>query len=153
MLDNNGLVLDKIRRMESRNVYKSSSILSINDRSEREGNKGKFKEKLNEAFATKRKFDTNNDTNNDANKDPNIIVDSSLTNRINEQKIISKLVDEKFVNNPKLKDKIEFLDNMTIEEKIMSLLEDVDDIEVKKTASELLLEQLELVIKKINDKG
>ena len=149
MLDNNGLVLDKIRRMESRNVYKSSSILSINDRSEREGNKGKFKEKLNEAFATKRKFDTNND----ANKDPNIIVDSSLTNRINEQKIISKLVDEKFVNNPKLKDKIEFLDNMTIEEKIMSLLEDVDDIEVKKTASELLLEQLELVIKKINDKG
>lgn len=147
MLDNNGVVLDRIMRIESINVSGSSSVLKVNDEAERESNKEKFKEKLNKAFAIKRKVEIKNKTV----ENPNIIVDGSLTNRINEQKMIAKLVEEKFVNNPNLKDKIEFPDKMTVEEKIINLLEDVEDIEIKKTASELLLEQLELTIKKINN--
>ena len=147
MLDNNGVVLDRIRKIESRNVSRPSLVLRIKDEPERGGNKQEFKEKLNEAFASKRKIETKNEKV----ENPSVIIDSSLTNRINEQKIIAKLVEEKFVNNPNIKDKIEFPDKMTVEEKIINLLEDVEDIEIKKTASELLLEQLELTIKKINN--
>lgn len=147
MLDNNGMAIERLRKIQESNVYKASISPKVKDEFDDEREKGTFKKKLEKV--NKKKIDVSAEkiVNND-----DIIVDISLTRALQEQKIISNLVEEKFVQNPNLKSKIEFEDGMTIEERIFSLInDDVEDIEVKKSASEELLEQLERVIRKINE--
>lgn len=149
MLDNNGIAMERLRKIEESNVYRASISPRVKDEFDEEREKGTFKKKLETANKKKNKIEVaaEKSINND-----DIIVDSSLTRALQEQKIISRLVQEKFVENPNLKCKIEFEDDMTVEEKIFSLIsDDVEDIEVKKSASEELLEQLEKAIRIIKD--
>lgn len=129
MLDNNAAEIIRVMKVVNSNVNKPAKINSIkNDLSKKDNDSNKsedFKEKLNKVLSEKHRFTVDSEK---PYEDEEILVDSSLKDKIKEQSRISSLVKEKFTLNPELQEKIDFnsSDNM---QDILSSLNTNDDIE------------------------
>ena len=153
MLDNYGASVERILKIQNSNVYKTSITTKVNDNFEQDReSKQSFQENIDSVIKKKNLI---------RNKKVELLIGEevevaqSLNRRMREQKLISKLVEEKFVNNPYFKDKIIFNDDKSLEERIYDLLDDseyeeIQDEEVKKSATEELLEELEKKIRNLN---
>lgn len=101
--------VDRIVRAESKKVKEPGKISSINKQDENGKKKQNFKENLKQA----RKLAVTG-TGSKKEKDEkeliegNIIVENSLNEQLEKNRTITRLVNEKFVNNPNLKQTIDF---------------------------------------------
>lgn len=110
MLDSVGVAMDRKIRAENSKVGKTSLVTSTKKIGHDEQSHPGFNEEL-------KHFNNNGKIEVIAEKEPvedDIIVSSSLNKRLEENRLMSKLVNEKFVNNPSLKEKIEFDDTIEI---------------------------------------
>lgn len=107
MLDNNAAEIIRVMKVVNSNVNKPAKINSIkNDLSKKDNDSNKsedFKEKLNKVLSEKHRFTVNSEK---PYEDEEILVDSSLKDKIKEQSRISSLVKEKFTLNPNFKKKL-----------------------------------------------
>ena len=105
MLDSAGVAMDRLIKAENSKVSKTNSATRIKKEGDDDGRSShNFKEDLYKA-REKKVFKV------EAEKeviDPDIIVSSSLSEKLEEQKRIGKLVEEKFVKNPKVNKIIKF---------------------------------------------
>ena len=104
MLDSVGIAMDRKIREENSKVSKASITTSIKKEGDEDQRHPDFAEELRHV-QKKEKIEVF------AEKEPveeDIIVSSSLNKRLEENRLMSRLVNERFVNNPSLKDKIEF---------------------------------------------
>jgi len=104
MLDSVGVAMDRKIREENSKVSKASITTSIRKEGDDNQKHPDFSEELRHV-KTKEKIEVT------AEREPveeDIIVSSSLNKIFEEHKLMTKLVNEKFVHNPLLKDKIEF---------------------------------------------
>lgn len=151
MLDNYGLRVEKLVSRESGNVNSPTIAPTIKDDFERES----FKRSFNEAKTKKIKKNFNVEAvKEDISED--ILVDESLNTRVSEQKIISQLVKEKFVNNPIINTKINLTDGLDLEERLHEIVNFEEDKitvseKVIKSASETFIEELQRVVNSINE--
>ena len=147
MLDNNGMNIMKIMKLENYNVYKATESPKVKDDFNSEREKGRdFKEMLSKPKSKKVKKDTVVEVNNKS-----IVVDSSLDRKIKEQRILKELIKEKFIENPEVNNKISFEDIMSLEEWIELLLKESDDNDLKADVSEQFINTLKDTISKLQD--
>lgn len=147
MLDNNGMNIMKIMKLENYNVYKATVSPKVKDDFNSEREKGRdFKEMLSKPKSKKVKKDTVVEVNNKS-----IVVDSSLDRKIKEQRILKELIKEKFIENPEVNNKISFEDIMSLEEWIELLLKESDDNDLKADVSEQFINTLKDTISKLQD--
>lgn len=110
MFDSVGAAIDRKIRAENSKVGKTSIVTSTKKIGSDDKSHPDFNEEL-------KHVNKNEKIEVIAEKEPvedDIIVSSSLNKRIEENRLMSKLVNEKFVNNPSLKDKIEFDETIEI---------------------------------------
>jgi hypothetical protein len=105
MLDSVGVAMDRKIRTENSKVSKASTITSIKKEGDEDQGHPDFNEELRHV-QKKEKIEVIAEKHPVEEED--IIVSSSLNKRFEEHRLMNKLVNEKFVNNPFLKDKIEF---------------------------------------------
>ena len=103
-MDSVGIAMDRKIRQENSTVSKASITTSIKKEGDEDQRHPDFAEELRHV-QKKEKIEVV------AEKEPveeDIVISSSLNKRLEENRLMSRLVNEKFVNNPSLKDKIEF---------------------------------------------
>lgn len=108
MLDSVGVAMDRKIKAENSKVGKASIITNTKKLGDDKKHPN-FKEEL--------KNNNNGKIEIIAEKEPvedDIIVSSSLTKKLEKNRIMNKLVNEKFVSNPFLKEKIEFDETIEI---------------------------------------
>lgn len=153
MLDNYGASVERILKIQNSNIYKTSATSKVKDNFEEDKEKNQsFKKSIEKVIKKKDSIETEGEKVSIGNS---VEVEQSLSNRIRQQKLIAKLVEEKFVNNPYFKDKILFNDDKSLEDRIYDLLndeeyEEIKDEEVKKSVRDELLEELEKTINNLN---
>ena len=146
MLDNYGIAALKAIKIHNETILSTSYSSRVRNDLNR-GNSESFSESLKKVsvenssnFVTKEKEQEAKD----------ILVDSTLSKRMLEHRIISKLVKEKFANNPYLENKVNFESELGEENSTEELL--TEEIVNEKTAREECLETLEVTIKRLNEK-
>ena len=170
MLDNYGVAVERLLRMENGNVVGPGATENIKGDFAKDSYKKDvaFRNTLKNAKSKKRKpsnYSSDGDeiiieaVNEDYQKAnystaEDIIVDNSFNEKLEEQRRISKLVKDKFIDNPNLRGVIDF-DNAesvnTIEEDEVSSNIQEEDVETeKRTASDILLEELDKKIQLLN---
>lgn len=171
MLDNYGVAVERLLRMENGNVVGPGAAENIKGDFAKDSYKKDvdFRNTLKDAKSKKRKasnYSSDGDeiiieainedyqkTNYSTNED--IIVDNSFNEKLEEQRRISKLVKDKFVDNPNLKGIIDFNNDESVnvleeDEVSSSTEENVEKETEKRTASDILLEELDKKIQLLN---
>lgn len=171
MLDNYGVAVERLLRMENGNVVGPGAAENIKGDITKDSYKKDiaFRKTLKDAKSKKRKasnYSSDGDEiiieaiNEDYQKtnystDEDIIVDNSFNEKLEEQRRISKLVKDKFVDNPNLKGVINFNNDESVnvleeDEVSSSTEENVEKETEKRTASDILLEELDKKIQLLN---
>ncbi len=170
MLDNYGITVERLLRMENGNVVGPGAAENVKGDFAKDSYKKDvdFQNTLKDAKLKKRKVSNyssdgdeiiieavnENYKQNNYSMDEDIVVDNSFNEKLEEQRRISKLVKDKFVDNPDLKGIINFGDDKEIndssQEKSLKSNEDASRQEETKTASDILLEELDKKIQSLN---
>lgn len=145
MLDNYGIAALKAIKIHNETILSTSYSSRVRNDLNR-GNSESFSESL-------KKVSVENSSNSIAKEKEqeakDILVDSTLSKRMLEHRIISKLVKEKFDNNPYLKNKVNFESELVEENNTKE--SEPKEIVNEKTAREECLETLEMAIKRLNE--
>lgn len=127
MADSIRINVDRAIREENKTVRKLNNTNRINKFSENDNNKQKdFKQDLNQAkknLSKNIKLQKENEKKDSQDMiEGNILVESSLNQQLEKNRTLTRLVNEKFVNNSKINDKIHFeTENNTDEEPIKNI--------------------------------
>lgn len=113
MADSIRINVDRAIREENKTVRKLNNTNRINKFSENDNNKQKdFKQDLSQAkknLSKNIKLQKENEKKDSQDMiEGNILVESSLNQQLEKNRTLTRLVNEKFVNNSKINDKIDF---------------------------------------------
>lgn len=170
MLDNYGITVERLLRMENGNVVGPGAAENVKGDFVKDSYKKDvdFHNTLKDAKSKKRKVSNyssdgdeiiieavnENYKKNDYSIDEDIVVDNSFNEKLEEQRRISKLVKDKFVDNPDLKGIINFGDEKEIsdssQEQTLKSNEDASKQDYARSASDILLEELDKKIQSLN---
>lgn len=147
MLDNYGIAALKAIKVDNGTILSAAYASRVRNDLNR-GNDESFSKKL-------QKINKENSshiiTKEQEQQAKDILVDQTLNKRMLEHRVISKLVKEKFLNNPYLKDKIDF-ESAAEEETIGEQTSATSAVASEKSAREECLETLEMAIRRLNEK-
>ena len=101
--------------LENKSIKRPNSIGEIRKESRDRKREDTFKYRLRDENNKKHKKKEEEEEKLEPEVESGVIVSSSLSSLIDKNKIISKLVTERFVNNPKIKKKINFDEDKIIE--------------------------------------
>lgn len=104
--------IDRIMRTENSKVRELNKSTVVSKYGKNDKNRESFKEKLKKVQIQKKgEIEEVESTKEQELLESNIIVDSSLTKQLEQNRKITELVKEKFVDNPSLKNSIDFKDD------------------------------------------
>ncbi|MGG7176438.1 hypothetical protein ACQPU1_02515 [Clostridium paraputrificum] len=115
MLDRIYLESERLMDLENKSIKRPNSISQIRKEGRDRKREDTFKYRLRDESKKKHKKKEQEEEKLESEVDGGVIVSPSLSNLIDENKIISKLVTDKFVNNPKIKKNINFDEDKIIE--------------------------------------
>lgn len=147
MLDNYGIAALKAIKVDNGTILSASYASRVRNDLNR-GNNKSFSESLKKV---NKENSSNIVTKEKAKEAKDILVDQTLNKRMLEHRVISRLVKEKFVNNPYFKDKVNFEGELGDNSNNSELASDKTVVS-EKSAREECLETLEMAIKRLNEK-